>query len=380
MWSFILRRILYMIPLLWIISVVAFLLIWLQPGDFVTRVKLNPNFSKDFIKQLEEFYGLDQPAYVQYVRWLQGIVCCTDIPDTTDPTNPKPWQVWSVDGHFPFVHYNPYFGHSFEQRMPVTKALFGLQGDSLLHTIIILIATLLFAWAVAIPIGIYSATHKYSIADHSFNFLGFLGLSVPNFLLALLFIELMVVILQVGPRWGLGVGKLFDNEFLTACWVFGPQGTCGPWWNITAYNWPKVVNFLWHLWPVVIIVGVANIASLVRYMRGNLLDVLGEPYVQTARAKGLTEKIVVYKHAVRNAINPLISMLGFWIPLMFEGMIVTAAVLAIDVVELNYWNAISNEDQPVVMAGLLFFGVILLIGNLLADILLAVADPKIRYE
>jgi peptide/nickel transport system permease protein len=211
------------------------------------------------------------------------------------------------------------------------------------------------------------------------TFLGFLGLSIPNFLLALFFLELMVQ-LQVGQRLGLGIGKLLDGDLLTACWVFGTGNTCGAWWNVSQYNWSKIVNFLWHLWPVIIIVGAANVASLMRYMRGNLLDVLGEPYVQTARAKGLTERVVVYKHAVRNAINPLVSMLGFWIPLMFEGMIVTAAVLDIQVVELNYWQALSNEDQPVILAGLLFFGVILLVGNLLSDILLALVDPKIRYE
>jgi len=381
MWNFIVRRVLYMIPLLWIVSVLAFLLIWVQPGDFVSSFKLNPNFSKAFIAQLEKFYGLDQPVYVQYALWLKGIVCCTDVIDEKDPSNPVSWNVWSADGTFPFVHYNPYLGYSFEQRLPASQALFGINGEALAFTLIITATTMFFSWLVAIPIGIYSATHKYSFADHFFNFFSFLGLSLPNFVLAMLFLMLMVSVFQVGARFGLGVGKLLDNEFLTACWAFGKDATqCGPWWDLAHYNWPKVVNFLWHLWPPVLIVGTANIASLVRYMRGNLLDVLGEPYVQTARAKGLTERIVIYKHAVRNAINPLISLLGFWIPLTFEGILVVAYVLDLHVVEANFWRAISNEDQPVILAGLLFFGVILLLGNLFADILLVMVDPKIRYE
>jgi peptide/nickel transport system permease protein len=353
MWSFIIRRVAYMIPLLFIISVVAFTVVKMQPSDLVAQWKFNPSIGTEQLENLIKQFDLDKDPVTQYISWIKNIFTKGDL------------------------------GFSFFNKVPVLEYLFGR--GALLYSMIIIFVTMIFTWAIAIPIGIYSATHKYSFMDHFLNFMGFLGLSIPNFLLAVIFLQLMVTILNVGswcnyewlrpvvqffrpgiecqPGHGLGVGLLFDQEYLLAPW-----------------SWERFRNFIWHLWPVVLVVGTANIAALIRYMRANLLDVLGQPYVQTARAKGLSERIVIYKHAVRNAINPLVSMLGFWIPLMFEGMLVTSAVMSLQTVERNYYDALQTQDQWVIMGGLLYFGVILLVGNLVSDILLAVVDPKIRYE
>ena len=351
--SFIIRRFLYMIPLLFIISIVAFTVVKLQPSDLIAQWKFNPSISQELLENLIKQFDLDKDPVTQYISWIRNIFTRGD------------------------------WGFSFFNKVPVLDYLFG--NGNLLYSMIIIFVTMIFTWAIAIPIGIYSATHKYSFLDHFLNFMGFLGLSIPNFLLAVIFLQLMVAVLNVGswcnyewlrpvveffrpgrecsPGDGLGVGYLFDQEYILAPW-----------------SWDRLRNFIWHLWPVVIIVGTANIAALIRYMRANLLDVLGQPYVQTARAKGLSERVVIYKHAVRNAINPLVSMLGFWIPLMFEGMLVTSAVLSLQTVERAYFDALQTQDQWVIMGGLLYFGIALLVGNLLADILLAVVDPKIRYD
>ena len=384
MWTFIFRRILYMIPLLFVVSLIGFFIIWVQPGDVLTGCEFSA--PKEVCDAQRKQLGLDDTSVLgglkQYGIWIRNIVCCTEAMDRTDPSRPVPWKVWSVDGNIPFIHFRPYFGESSAIRAPVTDTLFGKGGSALIYSLVIVLCTTLFVWLIAVPIGIFSATHKYSVADHSFTFLGFIGLSIADFLWALLLIWVLVAILQVGtsctpviewlreifrhgssPCSGLGVTGLFDNEFILKDW-----------------SWDKFRNFLWHLWPVIIVVGMVNLASIMRYMRSNLLDVLSLPYVKTARAKGLTERTVIYKHSVRNAINPLITMLGYWIPLMVESMIVAAAVLGIDVVERNFLLALSTQDQPVIMTGLLFFAVILLVGNLIADILLVISDPRIRYE
>lgn len=373
MLSFIVRRLLYMIPLLFIISVVAFTVVKLQPSDLVAQWKFNPSIGQDLLENLIKQFDLDKDPLTQYVMWLKNVFTKGDL------------------------------GFAFSNKEPVGNYLFGR--GVFTYSMVIIFATMLFTWLIAIPIGIYSATNKYSFRDHFLNFMGFLGLSIPVFLLAIVFLQLMVSIFRVGSwcdiDWlrpvvlffrppcegelclggiiclshaerfaqgggspeGLAVGGLFATEYMLAPW-----------------SWAKLRNFLWHLWPIIIIVGTANIAALIRYMRANLLDVLGQPYVQTARAKGLSERVVIYKHAVRNAINPLVSMLGFWIPFMFEGILVTSAVMNLQTVEAKYFDALQSQDQWVIMGGLLYFGVILVLGNLISDILLAVVDPKIRYE
>lgn len=319
----------YFIPTLIIISLVSFMILQFQPGNFVTRYKFNPRFSKEQIKQIEQRYGLDKPAWQRYLIWMKGIITRGD------------------------------FGYSFETKQPVFEMLFK---GRLFWTLIVSLSTMIFSYLIAIPIGIYSATHQYSISDHFYTFFGFIGLSIPNFFLALVLMWLLVAVFNVGSI-GLGVGGLFNQEYIDAPW-----------------SWAKFVNFLWHLWPVVIVVGTSTMAGQLRVMRAMMLDELGKSYVQTARAKGLKERAVIYGHVVRNAINPIISGFGLAFPYLLEGSLIAAIVFGLPMVELQYWESLLRQDTYVTASGLTFFAFLLLLGNLLADLLLAWSDPRIRYD
>lgn len=318
-----------MLPLLILVSLISFVLIQVMPGDYLTRAKMNPQITQETLNQMKARYGLDKPFIVQYWLWFKQIITKGD------------------------------FGTSFETMRPVYWTLF--MGDRLMWTLIIASSTMLLTWLIAIPLGIYSATHQYKPSDHALTFFGFLGLSIPNFFFALVVLWVLVAIFKVG-NYGLGVGGLFDNRFIGAPWSLA-----------------KLANLLWHIWPAWLVIGTSGMAGLLRYMRGSLLDTLSLQYVQTARAKGLAEYVVVYKHAVRNAINPLVSMLGMSLPGLVSGSLVTAIVLNLPTVERAFWSALQMQDTYVIMGGLLFFSLFLLIGNLLADILLAWVDPRIRY-
>jgi len=302
----------------------------IMPGDYLTRAKMNTQITQETLNQMKARYGLDKPFYVQYWRWFTRIVTKGD------------------------------FGTSFETARPVFWTLF--MGDRLMWTIVISASTMLLTWLIAIPLGIYSATHQYKLSDHTLTFFGFLGLSIPNFFFALVVLWLLVAVFKVG-NYGLGVGGLFDNRFINAPWSLA-----------------KVKNVLWHIWPAWLVIGTSGMASLLRYMRANLLDTLSLQYVQTARAKGLSERVVIYKHAVRNAVNPLVSMLGMSLPNLVSGSLVTAIVLNLPTVERAFFSALQMQDTYVIMGGLLFFSFFLLVGNLLADIMLAWVDPRIRYD
>ena len=328
--TYIVRRTLYMLPLLILVSVISFSLIQVMPGDYLTRARMNPQITQETLSQMMANYGLDKPFYVQYWLWFKQIVTKRD------------------------------FGTSFETMRPVYWTLF--MGDRLMWTIVISSSTMLLTWLISIPLGIYSATHQYKPSDHTLTFFGFLGLSIPNFFFALVVLWLLVAVFKVG-NYGLGVGGLFDNRFIGAPWSLA-----------------KIRNVLWHIWPAWLVIGTSGMAGLLRYMRGSLLDTLSLQYVQTARAKGLSERVVVYKHAVRNAINPLVSMLGMNLPTLVSGSLVTAIVLNLPTVERAFWSALQMQDTYVIMGGLLFFSLFLLLGNLLADILLAWVDPRIRYN
>jgi len=318
-----------MIPLLIIISLISFAILQLMPGDYLTRSRLNPDITQETFDEMAHRYGLDKPFIVQWWIWFTRIIRYGD------------------------------FGTSFETRQPVFFTLF--MGGRLFWTLIISASTMLLTWLISIPLGIYSATHQYKVSDHTLTFFGFLGLSIPNFFFALVVLWLLVAVFHVGPE--LGVGGLFSNKYIEAPW-----------------SWGKFLNLLWHLWPVWLVVGTSGMAGLMRYMRGSLLDTLRLPYVQTARAKGLSERVVIYKHAVRNAINPLVTMLGMSLPNLISGTLVTAIIFNLPTVERAYWQSLNAQDQYVTMGGLVFFSFFLLVGNLLADIMLAWVDPRIRYQ
>ena len=330
MLTYIIRRTLYMLPLLLIVSLISFTLIKIMPGDYLTLARLNPQITEETLQQQIDRFGLDRPFIVQYGYWLKNIVMHGD------------------------------FGMSFDTKMPVYKTLF--MGNRLQWTVFIAVTTLFLQYLFAIPIGIYSATHQYKPSDHIVTFFGFLGLSIPNFFFALVLLWLLVVVFRVGDH-GLTVGGVMDLHLYGA-----------------PLSWAKIVNIMWHLWPVWLVIGTSGMAGLIRLMRGNLLDTLSLPYVQTARAKGLKEWVVVYKHAVRNAINPLVTILGLSLPSLVSGSIVVAIVLNLPTVGRSYFAALQRQDENVIMAGLLFFSLFLLVGNLIADFMLAWVDPRIRYD
>jgi len=332
MTSYIIRRTLYMIPTLILITLICFTILYIPPGDFLTSYKralvnqegMNRTQALKLVERLREKYNLDAPFFVQYYGWIKNIV----------------------------LHGN--FGQSFDYREPVTKVIMGRLG----MTFAIAFTTLVFTWLVAIPVGIYSATHQYGIGDYTFTLLAFVGISIPNFFFALVMMFVMVFFFNSSA-----VGGLFSPEFLGQPW-----------------SWPKFVDMLKHVWIVIIVIGTAGMAGTMRVMRGNLLDVLQQQYVQTARSKGLREWNVVYKHAVRNAIQPLIMRLGMLLPRLIQGAVVTGIVLNLPTAGPLFYRAISNQDMYLAATFLLMMAVLLLVGNLVADILLALIDPRIRYE
>lgn len=322
MLSYIVRRTLVIFPTLFFVTVVSFAVIQLQPGSFTDRYLEDPRISRETVARINAQLGLDRPAYEQYARWVWGIVSRGD------------------------------FGYSFFANRPVSSLI----GERLLWTVVVAGVTMLFSWLVAIPLGIYTAVNRNGFTDALASFVGYIGLAVPDFLVALL---LVALVLNFG---GTQVGGLFSPRYIGAPWDVG-----------------KFLDLLNHLWIPILAIGTAGIAVLMRQMRANLLDVLHADFVRTARAKGLREGRVVNRHAVRNAINPLISIAGLSLPELLNGTIITAIVLNLPTIGPLLYDSLLAKDQYVAMTLLLFSSLLLMIGNLLADIALAWADPRIRY-
>lgn len=325
--NFIIRRLLHTIPLLIVISMVVFAIISLPPGDYLTTLAadLERQGSQNAelqLKGLRERYGLDDPIYVQY--WL--------------------WVSHFVRGDF---------GESFAYNRPVAELI----GNSLLLTVIISIVTLLLSWAIAIPIGVYSATHQYSAADQFFTLISFIGLATPGFLLALVLMVISVYVFNF-PISGL----------------FSPDMETQPW------SYYKAVDLLKHLWVPVLLIGMSGTAELVRIMRGNLLDVLNQQYVLSARGRGLAESVVTWKHAVRMSINQLISLIGLQLPSIVSGSVIISIVLSLPTTGPLLYRALRTQDMYLAGSFLMLLSLLLIIGNLLADIALAWVDPRITYE
>jgi len=325
--NYIFRRIGYMLVTLAIIAVIGYIIVELPPGSYlefeIARLRQQGgNLSLEQVRALELRYGLNEPAYVRFWKWISGF----------------------VQGDF---------GESFQFNQPVRDLI----GQRLAFTIGISIFSLLLAWGIAVPIGVYSATHRYTIPDYFITVLQFLGLSIPSFLVALV---LMVFAQRV---LGQSVGGLFSLEFRNAPWSLA-----------------RVLDMLKHLWIPVVVIAFGSTAGLSRIMRANLLDVLGMQYVQTARSKGLKEQKVVWKHAVKNAMHPLIMILGGSLPGIISGETVVAIVMNIPTVGPMYFNAQMNQDLYLAASFLMFLSILGVIGNLLADIALAWVDPRIRYE
>lgn len=322
MQSYIIRRLLQSIPLLIGISLISFLIMQLAPGDYLNTIRMNPDISAEMIDQLEKEFGLDKSAPEQYLHWL--------------------WRALQLD-----------FGRSFSYRVPVSFLI----KTRMLNTLYLSLAAMFLAWLVAIPIGIHAATHKYQRSDHIMTVFSLLGLSIPNFFLALL---LLFSIVKLNINLPISGMTSIDYEWLTM-----PE---------------KIIDILRHLLVPALVLGTAQMAGLMRQMRGQMIDTLRQDYVTTARSKGLTERIVVYKHVLRNAINPLITIFGFQFSALLSGAALTEIVTGWPGMGQLTLQAVLNKDYYVVMAALMISGFLLIIGNLLADILLAVSDPRIRYH
>jgi peptide/nickel transport system permease protein len=328
MLKYIIKRTLIAIPQFLIISVMVFIVIKLPPGDFFTQYRIQlerqgERISQEVLDQLREDYGLDQPAYVQYYKWISGIVLRGD------------------------------FGYSFEYDQPVANLIW----DRIFMTIGINIFVIGVVWLVAIPIGVFSSTHKYSLPDYVLNLIAFIGTGMPAFLLAL--------ILMWGAYYYLGadVGGLFSREFISAPWSLA-----------------KVVDLLKHAWVAILVLSVGAASSLIRTMRANMLDELSKPYVDTARAKGLRERDVIRKYPVRVALNPFISGLGVDFRELLSGSQTAAIVLNLPLTGPLLLAALVSQDMYLAGGFILILSIAGILGSMVSDILLAVADPRIRYE
>ena len=327
MLAYILRRLLIAIGTVWVISVVSFAIIQLPPGDYVTSyiaqlMSTGTMVTQEEAENLRAQYGLDQPIYVQYAKWM--------------------WQV--LQGNF---------GVSMEWKRPVTEVI----GDRLLLTALLAFTAVIFTWILAIPIGIYSAVRQYSVGDYVATCVGFIGLAVPNFLLAL------VIMYLAFAYFGASVGGLFSTEYMDAPW-----------------SWARVQDLLKHLWIPAIILSTAGSAQLIRILRANLLDELRKPYVVTARAKGLSEIRAILKYPVRVALNPFISTVGYTLPYLVSGSIIVSIVLSLPTVGPLLLKALLAQDMFLAGTIVLLLGVMTVIGTLISDILLVWIDPRIRLE
>jgi len=326
--SYIIRRILAMIPTLFLASIVAFVIIQLPPGDFATAYVSGLAANGDIVSQealesLREDYGLNEPVVVQYFKWMKGILL-----------------------------YGNY-GLSFEHREPVSSLIW----DRIWLTMWLSLVSVLLTWIIAFPIGIYSAVRQYSFGDYAFTLVGFFGVSIPAFLVALVIMYLQFKYL------GKVTSGLFSDEFISAVW-----------------SWARIKDLLAHLWLPALILGLGGTAELIRILRANLLDELRKPYVITARAKGLPEWKVILKYPVRMALNPFVSTLGWILPGLISGSIILSQVMNLPTTGPLLLRSLQSQDMYLAGSMILVLSVATVIGTLVSDILLALLDPRIRYQ
>jgi peptide/nickel transport system permease protein len=327
MLTYVVRRLVLAVLTTWAISVLAFVIIQLPPGDYITTYVAQMSasgtvVSQQLVEALREQYGLDQPVWVQYVRWMKLVL-------------------------------RGEFGMAMEWGKPVGTVI----GDRLWLTMALSVGAILITWALALPIGIYSAVRQYSIGDYVATFIGFVGLAVPSFMIAL-------ILMYAGFRYfGANIGGLFSDRFVEVPWSLA-----------------KVWDLLKHLPLPALILGLAGTAQLIRIMRANLLDELGKPYVMTARARGLSEWRVILKYPVRVALNPFASTVGYLLPYVVSGSIIVSLVLSLPTVGPLLLRALIAQDMFLAGTIVLLLGVLTVLGTLLSDFLLMWIDPRIRME
>jgi peptide/nickel transport system permease protein len=325
MLQFIARRVLLLIPTIIGISIVAFLVIELPPGDYLTSYVANLAAGGDTVDQeqleaLKKQYGLDKPLMGRYLHWVTNF-------------------------------FQGDMGQSFEWNKPVNELIW----ERLALTFVISLSTMLFTWIVGFIIGVYSATNQYSVGDYFFTALGFIGLGIPDFLIAL------VIMWIAFSRFGVSLSGLFSQKYQSAPW-----------------SWAKFIDMLKHLWLPMVILGMGGTAGMIRTMRANLLDELRKPYVTTARAKGLKERRVLYKYPVRVALNPFVSTVGWALPGLVSGTTIVSVVLSLPTTGPLLLRALMNQDMYLAASFMMMLSILTVIGTLISDILLAMLDPRIR--
>jgi len=325
MLAFLGRRLIAAIITMWVVSVLSFMIIQLPPGDYVTAyiaqmVSSGSTVSEQEAQNLRIQYGLDKPMYVQYLKWIG-------------------------------VSRRGQFGMAMLYQRPVADVV----GERLLMTIVVSLGAVAFTWVVALPIGIYSAVRQYSVGDYVFTFFGFIGLAIPNFLLALL-------LMYLGYAWfNIGVGGLFSPEYVSAPWT-----------------WARVWDLLKHLPLPVIILGISGTAQMIRIMRANLLDELQKPYVTSARARGLSSRKLILKYPVRVALNPFASTIGYILPYIVSGSIIVSMVFGLPTVGPLLLEALISQDMFLAGTIILLLGITTVLGTIVSDILLMLIDPRVR--
>ena len=327
MFGYLVRRVLVMIPTMLVISALVFVIIQLPEGDYLTTYiaeleSQGEQVSKEKIQFLRQTYGLDKPPVVQYFTWLKGLL-------TGD------------------------YGYSFEYSLPVRDVV----GDRLLLTFMVSFGTILFTWVVSFPIGVYSATHQYSLADHGLTLLGFLGLATPNFLLAL------VLLYFANVTFGTSIGGLMDPEYLGE-----------------PMSWGKFVSVLEHLWIPVVVIGTSGTAGMIRRLRANLLDELQKQYYTTARAKGLPPRKALFKYPLRMSLNFFMADIGSLLPQVVSGAAVVSVVLSLPTTGPMLLQALQSQDMYLAGSFLMFLAMLTVVGMFLSDVALAALDPRIRLE
>jgi len=325
MLRFVIRRITILIPMLAVMSVISFIIIQAPPGDYLETYIATLRASGDEvdmaeIEALKRTYGLDQPMYVQFFKWI--------------------WKVLHGD-----------LGQSLEFQRPINTLL----GERLSLTLILSLFTILFTWSLAIPIGIFSAVRRYSIGDYAFTFFSYIGVGIPNFMLALL------IMWFVYHWFGLKITGLFSDQYIDVPWTFG-----------------RVLDMLKHIWVPMLILGTAGTAGLTRIVRANMLDELNKPYVHTARAKGLAERRLLLKYPTRIALNPFVSTVGWALPQLFSGSTIVATVLGLPTIGPLLLRALMAQDMFLAGSIILILTSLTMVGTLISDILLATIDPRIR--
>jgi peptide/nickel transport system permease protein len=319
--AYVIRRLLISIPLLFGISLITFLFIQAAPGNYFDTLRMNPQISEETIHQQEARYGLDRPVLVQYGLWLVNL-------------------------------FRGDLGYSFAYRAPVAEVIGSRMGNTLLLSVV----AMLLAWLIAIPLGVFSALKHQTFWDRGLSFVAFIGLSIPNFFLALLLLSL-----AAAGGW-LPLGGM----------ISAGHAELSP--------WGKFVDIAQHLVIPALVISTAGMAGLQRLMRGTMLEVLQAPYIRTARAKGLSDGRVLWVHALRNAINPMITLFGYELSSLLSGAALTEIICSWPGIGSLMLAAVRQQDLFLVMGSMLMGGVLLLAGNLIADVLLAWADPRIRYE